>query len=151
MLQVRPYESGDEVGLASRLKPIDVYECRCASGLEPLEALQESIQGSVELVTLVFQETVCGIAGVSNLDSEWYGIWLLTDLQIRKCQKTFQKLSQTFTRHWVKKYTHLCNWVAEDNYVSRRWLKSIGFTEGQKDRNFMGSGETFIFIHRSHV
>lgn len=151
MLKLRPYEIGDEVELAPRLKEIDVFECRCAAGLEPLDALKESIQDSLELVTLVLDGSVLGISGVTPIDGEWYGIWLLTDDRLPRCQKTFLKLSLNVSRQWVRKYTHLCNWVAKDNVASRRWLRSIGFAEGEIDNNFMGSHEPFVFIHRSYA
>ncbi|QFS87589.1 MULTISPECIES: hypothetical protein [unclassified Marinobacter] len=151
MLELRPYESGDEVELAPRLKEIDVYECYCASGLEPLAALQESIKDSLELVTLVLDGSVLGISGVTPLDGEWYGVWLLTDDRLPQCRKSFLKLSHIMTRQWVSKYTHLCNWVALANETSRLWLATIGFTESVIDTNFMGSGEPFVFIHRSYA
>lgn len=150
MLRLRPYKPGDEEDLAPRLKPIDVYEVVCASGMEPIDALRLSVQDNLELHTLELDGSIMGLAGVSVLDQYWHTVWLLTDERLNQCMKTFLKLSREISTKWVNRYVHLCNWVALKNETSRRWLRYIGFSEGSVDHNFMGSGEPFVFIYRSY-
>jgi len=148
MFKVRPYQKGDEVSLAPRLKDIDKNEIDWTSGLSPLQGLQQSIEESVETVTAELDGKPCVMAGIAPSNDDWYGIWLLSDDRLQDCKSDFMEACSSVLEQWMREYAKVYNFVSVRNDVSLRWLQKLGFTLGSIVEDYCSSGEDFIVISK---
>lgn len=122
-------EEEDAIYLAPKLRQADIDEIKAASGMEPLEAMLDSIRHSgIAKVALVDEEVVCifGVASPS-LTSPYGSPWFLTSDVIVHHTKPFLRASKDYMRSIKKDYTHLFNFVDARNTHAIRWIKWLGF------------------------
>jgi hypothetical protein len=141
-----PASTKHAIQLARTLRNADLTELALGSGRNPLTALLESIEGSVIAQAIVDEDGDClGIWGIAPTDHELVGCpWAMGSTRLLSSPKSFMRLCQAIEYLKHHHYPALVNAVWRGNAVSRRWLRSMGFTEVE------GEHPDFI-IFQSHV
>ena len=128
---VRDAEIADAVKLSKNLKPLDKLEVKYSHDDTPLDALLSCFdQKDAENYSIVDQHgEVYGMFGVSqDPELDDYGvIWLLSSTKLQKFPVSFLKESRKWIEKLHKNYTHIYNFVWEENWQSLKWLQLCGF------------------------
>lgn len=139
----------DCIELAPNMCDTDKEEVRIASGgLSPLAGLQDSFSRSVRAWSIINNDKVVGMFGVSHFEYPIGSAWLLTDGSITSFSKKFLRGCREYIREMHRYYPALMNYIDERNLKTRKWLKVLGFKEDLPIPDFMGSGVTFITVRR---
>jgi len=126
MAHYRPSVREDCELLAPFLREQDKHEIAASHGLEPLAALQLSFMVCEECNSIIHDDSVIGMFGVS--DGGEYGVpWLLGSDRLLEIKKEFIPQADAWVKEVNQRYPLLLNYVHAGNTVSKRWLKSLGF------------------------
>jgi hypothetical protein len=119
------------IGMASRLRAIDVIECAVA-GHTPKQALRAGLKSSMVAYTAKVDgraEAMFGVSAVSTLD----GIgcpWLLLTDEGGRHGRALVALGRRYVAEMQGMFRELSNCVHVDNHTAIRWLEHLGFTIG---------------------
>ena len=137
--------------LAPYMKAADVRELR-ASGLNPLEALEASLDLSEGTSAFVLGGKVVAISGVAALprvsdpQGESVGtttcgtatcgiVWALT-VPLSGWKKAFWKMSQELILEYQRRFLLLTNFCDVENTETIRYLKKLGFVFIRREEQF---------------
>ena len=125
----------------------DAKEVMYSNGLEPLRALQESFKHSCECNSIIHEDgSVVGMFGVSDAGA-FASPWLLGTDKIIDTRKEFIPQAIEWVNRMSDKYPLMFNFVHEDNTVSIRWLKSLGFEFIKLDKEYgVGKKPFYQFV-----
>lgn len=121
----------DDIGwIAERMRKADVEEIRAASGKDPREALEYSLDRSNEAYTVVFDGEPAAMFGVGwiNILNGIAAPWLLGTDAVEANYRHFLRGSRWWIERLKGRYLLLTNVVDDRNVVSKRWLQWMGFT-----------------------
>lgn len=135
--------------LAPHLRMSDKIEVWRASGMQPLDALLDSIDISDEDMcwTATLNRLPVAMFGVNEIAPDTGdgnsigGIWLLGSYGLYQNIRDFHRKSREYLARMHERYKYLTNFVDVENVPTRRWLKHLGFTECQQIEEF-GFGKT---------
>ena len=141
--------------MAPHLRPGDVLEIYRASGMDPLEALLESIKLSDDDMCWVatYQGLPVAMFGANDIkpyDMPAYegitigGIWLLATPGIYQNKLDFMRCCKEFLATMHLRYEFLTNFVDAQNIPTLAWLPRLGFRPAQEVKDFGVDGSTFI-------
>lgn len=135
--------------LAPKLRYADRLEIMASSGMEPLEALVESV--------LVSDEDMCWAATLNGLpvamfgankliddDNTVGGIWLLASDQIGLNKMDFMRKCKQHLAIMHERYEYLTNFIDARNLNTMRWLPRLGFRPCQRIDHYGVNGAAFI-------
>ena len=119
--------------LAPRLRESDKIEIYASSGMEPLEALLQSIEVSDE--DMCWAATLNGLPvamfGANHLMGEGEnkigGIWMLCSPAIYTNKRDFMRKCQQYLAIMHERYEYLTNFIDSRNVPSMHWLPHLGF------------------------
>lgn len=128
-----PFRLGTEADalyLAPRLRAADMWECACVVGAKRItQALVDSVRVSGDRCrAYTLNGEVVMMAGVGRVSDEVGSPWLLSSNGFRPYAPQVLKDTQAGLEECARGYRSLRNHVHEDNAVSIRWLKHLGFT-----------------------
>ena len=113
--------------IAPLMRSQDADEVMASSGLNPLRALQESYRVSQIMNSVIHEDgSVVGMFGLS-INAAFASPWLLGTDKLIETRKEFIPQAKKWVEEMNDEYPLLLNFVHEDNTVSKRWLKSLGF------------------------
>lgn len=150
----RPATLDDAYDLAPRLRQIDVQEVKDSSGVTALDALLLSVQASDEAHSIIATDgEVIGMFGVSPTADPTLGVpWLLCSDRLPEVRREFIPQSIEWVKQVNKKYDVLFNYVAKENFVAIKWLKSLGFNFTQIIDHFgVGQKPFYEFVRINDV
>lgn len=138
--------------LAPHLRAVDQLEIYRASGMEPLDALLDSIAVSDEDMCWVAKLRGQPVAmfGVNDVTPEGEdphlvgGIWLLASNGIYQNKKDFMRHCKHYLKVMHSRYDYLTNFIDEANLVTMAWLPRLGFVPVQRVADFGHAKLPFI-------
>ena len=138
--------------LAPALRHCDKLEIYRASGMNPLDALLDSV--------LVSDEDMCWVARLNGLPVAMFGanditpegetpqlvggIWLLASPAIYTNKLDFWRKCREHLAIMHTRYEFLTNFVDESNLVTMQWLPRLGFLPMQRVEEFGPAKLPFI-------
>lgn len=116
--------------LAARMRSGDVQEVLAFSGMDPRDAIEESIKYSVECGAWVIDGQVACMAGVSRPAglSKFVMPWLLSSDLVPGHKKRFLIGTKAFVEDWRTRYPYMMNFVDSRYDAAVRWVRWLGFT-----------------------
>jgi len=129
-VEIREARQEDIAALAERMREADRQEVQASHGHTADEALTSSLAASTVAWTgLINGEPICmfGVGPISILAGRGAPWMLGTDL-IEKSPKTFLRRCRPCVSRMLSVYPYLENYVHEQNSVSIKWLRWLGFT-----------------------
>lgn len=150
--EIRPASRVHCTQLANYLRASDVLEIYRASGMEPLEALLDSLEVSDEDMcwTALLRGHPVAMFGANNIEhneGDEYkvgGIWLLASPGIYENKVDFMRNCKKYLRKMHERYDYLTNFIDIDNLVTQQWLPRLGFVPVQMVEDFGHSRTPFI-------
>ncbi len=124
-----PASDADALYLAPRLRAADRLEAEAATGMDPLDALRQSLSLSVEAWSGTADgEVICmfGVGALSIAAGEGCP-WLLGSDLVERHGMAFARRNRLLVRHWSSMWPVLRNWVDVRHTVAIRWLGWMGF------------------------
>lgn len=120
--------------LAPHLRVSDRIEVWAASGMEPLEALLESVKVSDDDMcwAALLNKLPVAMFGANRLCEEIGGIWMLTSQGIYTNKRDFMRHCKDYLAVMHERYEYLTNFIDERNLPSMRWLPRLGFKPCQR-------------------
>ncbi|QDP68270.1 MAG: putative scaffold protein [Prokaryotic dsDNA virus sp.] len=149
----RPSKLEDCAKLAPYMREQDKTEIMYSNGVEPLEALLKCFAGSQECNSIIHEDgDVVGMFGVCD-SNIFASPWLLGSDKIIDTRKEFIPQAKEWVDRMSQQYPILLNYVHEDNTVSLRWLKSLGFEFIKLDKEYgVGKKPFYQFVRiTNHV
>ncbi|MHC4703340.1 MAG: hypothetical protein ACYTFQ_22470 [Planctomycetota bacterium] len=133
--------------MAPHLRPSDVLEVHRASGMEPLDALLESVRLSDEDMcwAALYNKLPVAMFGANDItpkdDPAWEGItiggiWMLCTPGIYRNKLDFMHNCKKYLALMHERYEFLTNFVDADNVPSMRWLPRLGFRPAQQVEHY---------------
>lgn len=116
--------------IAARMRQADVVEVWASSSSTPHDALMFSLKHSAQAWTAVIDgqpEVMFGVADLNILTGTG-APWLLGTEAVVTHHRQFLRRSVWWREKLLGRYEVLKNFVHDDNVVSKRWLKWLGFT-----------------------
>jgi hypothetical protein len=146
---VRPAVVEDAVALSEDMRPHDIEECS-ALGHTPLEALLTPFLMRQDAFTITDPDgAVYAMFGVTHDVTR--GIpWMLTSNRFPEIAVPFAQQSRRWFDLLAADYPLLENIVSENNKISHRWLRHLGFTINKSEPLEIG-GVTFYRFWRHNV
>ena len=127
---VRPSRHGDAESLAPRLRDADIDEIAAAAGVQPVEALRQGFEKSLQPLTVVCTEGgveyPIAMFGAVRESNEIGRIWLLGSDDIFKIKTDFIRQSRAWFRHVSLPFKVVTNIVDMRNHRHIRWLRWCG-------------------------
>jgi len=141
--------------MAPHLRPGDKMEIYRSSGLNPLDALLESIALSDDDMCWVatYNGLPCAMFGCNDIKPEGVpeyeditigGIWLLATPGIYNNKLDFMRCCKEFLAQMHTRYEFLTNFVDADNVPTLAWLPRLGFVPLQTIEEFGFAKVPFI-------
>lgn len=141
--------------MAPTLRPGDALEIYRSSGLQPLDALLESIDVSDEDMTwaALYQGLPVAMFGCNDIkpeDDDAYGditiggIWLLATPGIYHNKLDFMRTCKDFLALMHTRYEFLTNFVDAQNLATLIWLPRLGFRPVQEVKDYGFAKMPFI-------
>lgn len=129
MIERRVTLSTDAARLAPRLRDEDRAEV-LALGLQPLEALEESVVGSAEAFTWWLGDEIVAMAGVvpATAIGPVARPWMLGSDLVRQNVRYFLPESRRTVERWWSMWPILWNVIDCDYKAALRWIVWLGFT-----------------------
>ena len=140
----RPARFEDCLEMAPNMRSQDAKEVMASHGFEPYAALHESYKVSTEANSIIHADgSVVGMFGVTNVGS--YAVpWLLGTDKLIQTRRIMLPVAKQWVDEIIERYPLLFNYVHEDNTISRRWLKSLGFEFIKLEKEYGVGKEPFI-------
>lgn len=150
--EIRPASRVHATQLAPRLRASDILEVFRASGMNPLDALLDSLEVSDEDMcwTALLHGHPVAMFGVNELvpddgdGNSIGGIWLLASPAIYTNIFDFHRKAVEYVDTMHERYKYLTNFIDVDNLPTMRWLPRLGFTPCQVVDEFGHSKTKFI-------
>lgn len=134
--------------ISSRMRAADVREVWASDRWLPGEALEKSLQQSVQAWTCLLEDVpafMWGVCGVS--ESPHVGVpWLLSTDDIHRVSREFLRQSRAYVERMQAHFPRLQNRVHAENTISIRWLRWCGFTLNAAPETI--NGESFYSFWR---
>ncbi len=129
--------------MAPHLRPGDVMEVQRSSGLNPLDALLESVRLSDDDMTwaALYNKLPVAMFGCNNVKPEddplfagvtIGGIWLLATPGIYHNKLDFMRCCKEYLAVMHERYEFLTNFIDAQNVPSMSWLPRLGFRPVQQ-------------------
>ena len=134
MIEVVPAKLTHVGPIATRMRPIDRYECGIF-GHDAKTALRQGLMGSSMAWTVLIDgkpEAMFGVSTLSILDGIGRPWLLMTDIAGGQ-RRALMRLGRIYTEAIQRQYAELHNWVSADNAATIRWLTRLGFAVGSVD------------------
>ena len=153
--RVRRARAEDVEPIGWNLRQCDVAELHDGVGATPIPALLHSYKVSSSAWTIHIGDEPVAMFGVAP-DSEIPGcghVWYLaTERWDREGRRDMIAASRLFVDAMLDGFDLIGNFVDCRNAMSVKWLKHLGFTEGETVRN-TASGLPFVYLFKvnSHV
>lgn len=143
----RPARFEDCREISPLMREQDAKEVMYSHGFKPHQALTESFRVSQESNTIIHEDgSVVGMFGVADAGS-FASPWLLGTDKIIDTRKEFIPQAIEWVARMSDKYPLMFNFVHEDNTVSIRWLKSLGFEFIKLDKEYgVGKKPFYQFV-----
>ena len=143
----RPARFEDCREIAPLMREQDVKEVMYSHGFSPLKSLQESYRLSQVHNSIIHEDgSVVGMFGVADAGA-FASPWLLGTDKIIDTRKEFIPQAIEWVNRMSDKYPLMFNFVHEDNTVSIRWLKSLGFEFIKLDKEYgVGKQPFYQFV-----
>lgn len=123
----RPTRIEDCHDLAPRMRSQDAKEVMASHGKDPLEALLESFNVSLECFTIIHEDgEIVGMFGLADCGI-FASPWLLGSDKLPETKRVMLPVSARWVEEKNTQHPLLLNFVHADNTVSMKWLKSLGF------------------------
>jgi len=134
--------------MAPNLRRSDILEIYASSGMEPLDALLQSIEAS--------DDDMCWCATLNGLPVAMFGanplveedsvggIWLLATPGIYYSVKDFMRRCEEYLAIMHTRYEYLTNFVDARNMPTLRWLPRLGFKPCQQVNDYGVTKVPFI-------
>lgn len=132
-MKFRPPTEADMDALAANMREIDQDECRLVGGMEPREALGESVGHALWAYAAEIDGEVVCIFGLSQdglLAEEAYP-WMLAANGIERHARTLLRLTPIYLARMQGEAERLYNIVHAHNRRAIRYLTWCGFTFGE--------------------
>lgn len=112
-----------------KLRQADIEELKASCGLEPKEALEESLKVS-ELTWVIVGKggSIVGVFGLSRLAPHVGMPWLLATEEIETFSRTFLRNSMDVIQFMLTCYPTLTNYVDSRHASAIVWLKWLRFS-----------------------
>ncbi len=117
----------DALYLAPRLRPADADEVRASHGVAPREALLLCLQSASHAYSLMIDNKVVGMFGVSPVEEGVGSPWMLCSDEAHRASAQFLRINQKWVDVLQSKYPLLMNYVDARNTKAIRWLRWCGF------------------------
>lgn len=144
--EVRPLIIGDVSAVAADLSPINREECGALTPISPEMVLLHMAQMSECYTVTLADGRYAGMFGIvpeKNIPNT-AAIWMVTTPAISEIAMGFIRGSKVWIQQFNERFPLLyCN-VYSKNAFTRRWLKIMGFVEGQYKAGHGRNGEDFI-------
>jgi len=122
-------ELHEVVQVAANLRRADVVELSLVNPEVDIElVLINSWRVSTKAWSIIHEGNPIGIFGVAPISNGWGSPWMLATPDILKISKEFIKHCPHYVGEMHNEYPNLINYVHSENYVSKRWLRHLGFT-----------------------
>lgn len=118
----------DITSIAERMRVADVMEVAASHGHTPLQALEHCIADATNAFTAVIDGVPEGIFGVTHRGGMSAEVWMLGTDGLVKDPELFRAQTSAILDSWASIFPVMHNFVDDENEVSKRWLKSVGFT-----------------------
>ena len=135
--------------VAEHMRINDVFECRAAGHATPEEAIDTSVEESVQAWTFCYGNVPLCVFGYVPDTAGGAVFWLLGTDEIKRHKREFMRRSKLFKGYLMKKYDYLTNVVCMDNHESVRWLKWLGAEFCEESAVIMGKKFQRFYIERS--
>lgn len=134
-ISITPAHHWQAIDLAPRLREADKKEVYASSGMNPEDALTESLLISdINMCWCAMLDGVPEIMwGVSHVTDEIGGVWLLGSDRISEIPRRFIREARHYIEVMHEKYPVLTNYVHTDNIKSLMWLSLLGFHIGGQE------------------
>ena len=137
--------------LASRMKQPDVDEVLAAGGVEPLEAIQLSIELSLRAEAIVVDGRVEGVWGLAEATPDHGVPWMLSSEVLVSDARQLVREGRRIVEECLARYPVLSNWVDCRNVGSLSWLQRIGFEPVELDRDYGVGRIPFLRMEARYV
>lgn len=129
-VKFRPARYEDVAKVAAHMREIDRKELALMGELQPLEALEKSLELSQYCRCIELDGEPVALFGVRRpfVLSRNGLIWLLGTEELAKMKKSFVMNSLKYVKEGFEYADRLENYVWIENRLSIRWLKWCGFT-----------------------
>lgn len=127
---IRHATADDIPVFAAQMREADRAEVMASHGHEPEEALRNALKlSSHAWCGFMDGEPVCifGVVPLSILSGE-ASPWMLATDRISECRAAFLRRNKVYVGFMLALYPLLVNYVHEQNDLSQRWLKWLGFS-----------------------
>lgn len=133
--------------VGSNMRPVDIVEVYLSEGMNPMQALQTSVERSDESYTMSYDEKPFAIFGVSSNKraEKCSAIWMLGTNALYDHVKGFHHMTLEYLKHFYEKNDILFNFVSEKNKSSIHWLEQLG-AEFSKPQPYGKFGTNFSFF-----
>jgi len=143
---LRKLRAGDLEQLAATMRPEDAAEVR-ATGLEPLQALEQSVAASAITFAVELGGELAAVGGVVAVTNGlgpavYHRPWLLTAPAVVRHRSAFWTLSKRVVLTLRSSFPLLVNHVDERYAAAVRWARRLG-AEVRPAVPFGASGELF--------
>lgn len=124
--------------LAPHLRVSDQIEIWASSGMQPLDALLDSIEVSDDDMcwAAMLNRLPVAMFGVNRLSEEIGGIWLLASPAIYTNKRDFMRKCYEYLAKMHERYEYLTNFVDARNLPTLAWLPRLGFKPVQQVDEF---------------
>ncbi len=128
---IDPATAADAEELAPRLRPEEIAEVLAADGMEPLQALLESVSVSQEAYAVRLNGEVAFIFGVMLVDESpdcgrIGAAWLLSSGLVDRYPVTFWRISKNMLPWLLERWDALINAIDVRHTKAIRWAKRLG-------------------------
>lgn len=136
--------------LAPHLRIQDKIEIYASSGMQPLEALLESVAVSDKDMcwAATLNKLPVAMFGANHLVTEGEyttgGIWMLTSPGIYTNKRDFMRCCKKYLAIMHERYDFLTNFIDSRNIPSMRWLPYLGFVPVQTIDDYGFEGVPFV-------
>lgn len=130
------------------LRASDRREVRRAVGYVD-KAIRDSVRDSYEAYAFIVDGRVVCLAGVcvKNLLAGSAIPWMVGTDELLKYSKTLCRNNRKFLDKWLQVFEKLENFVDNDNKITQKWLKWLGF-ELEEPQQYGKLGHLFRRFHR---
>lgn len=131
--------------IADNMRACDKDEVMASHGMQPLHALQQSVEFSDMCSIVVIDGDICGVVGMTQFKKTGVPWFLGTD-NVKKHASQFALQSRNVIDEMVMKTDYLVNFVHSENKDSIKWLKWLGFTIDDPEKRGI-KGDLFHKFH----
>ncbi len=153
MIEYRLATVGDARQVGANLRHSDREELALSLGLDPEGATVMSVEKSVIAWAALKEGRAIAVFGVGPYPGQQRVgvVWFLATPEVADYAVQFVKTGRYYVRLMGRIYPRLVNAVYTKNLRSRRWLRALGFTEGQVLPEYGVGRAPFVLIAYDHV